>query len=60
MTLEHGYIASIEAHQERARWLIEQARHEPSKRFALLLLDDAESALANADNVRERANQYVH
>lgn len=60
MTLEQKYIEAIIHHQATASHLIEQAKREPNKQFALQLLEDAESALAAADSVRERGNAYMH
>ena len=60
MTLEQKYIETIIHHQATARRLIEQAKREPNKQFALHMLEDAESALPVADSVRERGNAYMH
>ena len=60
MTLERNYIQAIEERQAKAARLIDRAKVEPNKQFALRWLEDAESELEAADVLRERANNYLH
>ena len=60
MTFERCYIAEIATSQEKVRSLLEQAEREPNKQIAMHLLDLAEEALERSNELRLRANQYLH
>lgn len=60
MTLEHGFISEIEQLQERAKSYVEKAKRADNKSFAMQFLDLADEALARADELGDRANNYMH